>query len=42
MKRLLEKACIWFLTRHREYTVYKNRRPEENVPAFMKELRGMQ
>lgn len=41
MKRLLENACIWFLTRHRGYTVYKNRQPEECVPAFVKELRGV-
>lgn len=36
MKRLLEKACIWFLTRCREYTVYKNRQPQECVPMFMR------
>lgn len=33
MKRLLEKACIWFLTRHREYSVYKNREPATCVQA---------
>ncbi|MGX2948568.1 hypothetical protein [Frederiksenia canicola] len=42
MKRLLEKVCIWFLTRNREYSVYKNRQPEKCVPAFVKELRGGQ
>lgn len=36
MKRLLEKVCIWFLTRRREYTVYKNRQPHECMPAFMR------
>lgn len=36
MKKLLEKACIWFLTRNREYTVYKNRNPNECVPAFIR------
>ncbi|MDO4698318.1 MAG: hypothetical protein Q4A60_06555 [Pasteurellaceae bacterium] len=40
MKRLLENACIWFLTRHREYTVYKNRQPSECIPNFVKVLRG--
>ncbi|WP_157019791.1 hypothetical protein [Muribacter muris] len=35
MKTLLEKACVWFLTRKRKYTVYPNQPIYHNVPAFM-------
>lgn len=43
MKRLLERACIWFLTRRREYSVYKNREASPGInglstpiPDFMR------
>lgn len=43
MKLLLERACIWFLTRRREYSVYKNREASRGInglstpiPDFMR------
>ena len=36
MKMLLEKFCVWYLTRH-HYRVY---RPKDNIPAFVQTMRG--
>lgn len=36
MNKLIEKFCVWYLTR-RHYQVYT---PTHNIPAFVQEMRG--